>query len=119
MVGKAHFFQKPNTLSELAKATSKAEEQNARKAAFCVRAEIILTEEDFSNFIESFKRTYEFITPHRVFLYTNNLYQYICLAVTSLNSDFYILVNTSGYSFARNVALFKKVHWKEKSDARL
>lgn len=108
MINRAYFFRDVSGLPELKEKTDKARQESLRSPKYNIREKVVLQNGDFETFTENFKRTYDFITPHRVFLDMNTNYEYVCLAVSSMQSDYEILVNTSGYSYARNVAIVDK-----------
>lgn len=108
MMNRAYFFRDIKSLTELKVKTQQALRDNDRSAKYCIREKIVLSDDELEKFTNDFKRTYDFITPHRIHLDMNKYYEYVCLEVSSLQSDFVILANTSGYSYARNVAIIDK-----------
>lgn len=108
MINKAYFFRDVKSLTELKDKTEHSMQNNDRSAKYCIRESVVLSNEEFAKFASDFIKTYDFITPHRVYLDMNKEYEYVCLAVSSPYSDFKVLVNTSGYSYARNVAIIDK-----------
>lgn len=108
MMNKAYFFRDVKSLTELKVKTQQAMQDNGRSPKYCVKANVVLSDDEFEKFTNNFIRTYDFITPQRVYLDMNKNFEYVCIAVSSLQSNFEVLVNTSGYSYARNVAIIDK-----------
>jgi len=107
-MGRAHFFRNVKNLTELKLKTHKSLLENEHDSKFCVKESVLLLNEEFEHFTENFMKTHDFVTAHRAFLGVNELYEYVCLSITSSNADTIVLVNTSGYSYARNVAIVYK-----------
>lgn len=108
MMNRAYFFRHIVNLQELRTETQKSLANKERTSKFCIRESVILRDEEFEHFSEHFMKTHDFITPHRAFLDVNESCEYVCISVSSLSADFEVLVNTSGYSYARNVAIIHK-----------
>jgi len=108
MMEKAYFFWDVVNIQELQEKTYESLKKGKRNSKFCILESINLPSEEFYNFTRNFMKEYRFITPYRDLLHMNKFYEYVCLSVTSSESDVLILVNSSGYSNARNVAVISK-----------
>jgi hypothetical protein len=109
MINKAHFFRDVKNLESLVEMTHKAVDSEERNSRFYIQDKINLTDDKFKTFTENFNKTYDFISPYRMILDMSKDYEYICISVSSGESNIEVLVNTSGYSYARNTAVINKV----------
>lgn len=109
MDNRVYFFRDVKDIEELKQKTSTAIANGERPQKYFVRATVELSIEAFDDFTEHFIKTHNFITPHRAYLDMNTKYEYICLCATAGNRNYDILINTSGHSYARTVALKMKI----------
>ena len=108
MTNKAYFFRDVKNIEELENETVNAVKNLDRAQKYHIIKNIKLNSDEFNDFVNNFIKTYDFVTPHRIHLDMNSNYEYVCLCVTTNDKPFDILVNTSGYSYARTVAIKKK-----------
>jgi len=108
MTNKAYFFRDVKNIQELENETNNAIINSARAQKYNILKNVELSSDEFKKFASNFIKTYDFVTPYRVHLDMNSNYEYVCLCVTTNDNPFDILVNTTGYSYARTVAIKKK-----------
>ena len=104
----AYFFRDVIDLEELKQKTQNAFESNCRKQRYTVLKHHIMEHEEFLAFCQYFKVTLKFINEISHKLTMSENCEYICLSLTSNESEYEILVNSSGYSYARIVAIIGK-----------
>lgn len=105
MGNKAYFFREVKDITELLEKTKNAVDKNILPQKYTSIATIDLDKQDFEQFSQKFIQTFEFLTPYRERLTMNTDAQYVCVTVRSENTKYEILVNASGYSYARIVAI--------------
>lgn len=108
MLNRAYFFKNIRNINELKKRTRLSVEKHKKPQRYTIIRHIIMAHEDFLIFCKSFIRTQEFIIDITHKLIMNEKYEFVCIAITSKEADFVILVNSSGYSYARIIAMIKK-----------
>lgn len=101
----AYFFRNIQNYEELIEKTKIATNNKAKQQKFDVIEKIILTNEEFIDFQNSFNKTKDFIKRYTSKLVMNNKAEYLCLLVVSKNYKYGFLVNSSGYSYARMIAI--------------
>lgn len=108
MIRKAYFFKNVKNIEELERKTNLAIDNNDKAQNYVVLERHIIENSKFINFCQSFAFTNRNINNITHKLTMNDKYEYICISLTSEESDFEILINSSGYSYARIVAIIKK-----------
>ena len=107
MTGMAYFFRNVKDIDELNHKTINAKTNNDKLQKYRIIKKVILTEDDFIKFQKSFLETKSFIKEITYQLTMNNNAEYLCILVVSKNSDYGFLINSSGYSYARTLAIIK------------
>lgn len=107
MVGMAYFFRNVNNIDELNKKTFIAKIENDRMQKFRIVGRVSMKEKDFIEFQKSFINTYSFIKDITYKLTMNSNAEYLCILVVSKKFNYGLLVNSSGYSYARTVAIIE------------
>lgn len=107
MPGLAYFFRNVDDIDELNKKTLIAKVDNDEMQKFRIVEKISLEESDFMIFQKSLMKTYIFIKDITYKLTMNSNAEYLCALVISEKFDYGILVNSSGYSYPRTVAILK------------
>lgn len=105
MDDRAYFFRDVIDFNDLETKTIKAFNNNKVKQRFNVVEKILLTENEFKDFISSFRKTRYFIKQYSTKLTMNNEAEYSCLLMMCDKYNYGILINSSGYSYARLVAI--------------
>ncbi|MDP4118870.1 MAG: hypothetical protein Q8873_06745 [Bacillota bacterium] len=105
MTNSAYFFRDINNFDELNEKTKKALSDGSRRQKFKIIVEKTLSNDDFLEFQKSFIRTKEFIKLNTYKLTMNNDAEYLCILVKTEQIDYGILVNSAGYTYAKNVAI--------------
>lgn len=108
MSKKAYFFKKVKNIRELEEKTKRALVNKEKAQKYVVIETCSLSDFDFFKFTHSLDESHCFIKNISHKLTMNADAEYLCISVTSNNSDLEILVNSSGYSYARLVALVLK-----------
>ena len=107
-MNEAYFFKNINNVEELIAKTQYATINQFKKQKYIILQNRILSHGEFSGFCQSFRSTMKCIRDISYKLTMTDKYEYICVSITSDESDFSILVNSSGYSYARIVAIVMK-----------
>lgn len=107
-MNEAYFFKNLNNLEELKKKTNSAMVGQLKKQKYIVLQNNVMSQSEFNAFCQSFRSTQNCIKNISYRLTMTQKYEYICISITSNESDFSILVNSSGYSYARIIAMVKK-----------
>jgi len=107
MIGMAYFFRNVNSIDELKEKTASAMAEKKRLQKYRVLEKICLNEEEYVNFQNSFIKTYAFINNITFKLTMNSSAEYLCALVLASGFKYGILVNSSGHSYARTVAIIE------------
>lgn len=108
MIREAYFFRGVINLEELKQKTQLAVKNKSRKQRYEVLKHHVMNHKEFLGFCEYFKVTLKSINEISHELTINENGAYNCLSLTSIESEYEILVNSSGYSYARIVAMIRK-----------
>lgn len=103
MVDRATFIRKAKDIKQLKQMT--AREENG-KSKFIITKYIELNDNDFNFFCKDFYEYQEFIIDNLVNMGIEND-TYLCLLVYNKKSNYGVLVESEGYSYARYTALVK------------
>ena len=104
----AHFFKNVENIEDLEKKTKQAFYNKAQAQRYVVIKRYIMKHNDFLEFSRSFMCTQKFINEISHMLILNEKCEYVCVSLTSKQANYEILVNSSGYSYARIVAMIEK-----------
>lgn len=107
MVGKAYFFRNIDNYLQLREKTIQSIYLKKVAQPFKIIRYIRLSNMDYLEFKNDFKKTYSFISDISYKLNMNNNYEYVCILVYSEFSEIGYLVNSCGYSYPRNIAEIK------------
>lgn len=107
MIGRAYFFRNVDNIQELERKTFIAKVEKARMQKFRILEKIYMERKDYLKFQKSFAKTQAFIKDISYKLIMNSNAEYICILVISKEFKYGILVNSSGYSYARTVAMIE------------
>lgn len=102
-----YFFRDVKDIGELQKKTKNASNNIYKKQKFKIVIEKELSKNDFIKFQDDFIRTWEFIKNNTYKLTMNNNAEYLCMLVKTPTEEYGILVNSAGYTYARNVAIMR------------
>lgn len=105
MIGKAYFFRNVDNIDELIKVTKIAKMENVKMQRFRILEKVWLDKNDYLNFQKSFRKTHAFIKKITYKLTMSTDAEYLCVLVVSEEFKYGILVNSSGYSYARTIAM--------------
>lgn len=107
MTGMAYFFRNVKNIEELKKKTLIAKVEIAQMQKYKILEKVCMERKDYLIFQESFAKTYTFIKNVTYKLTMNSYAEYLCILVVSKESSYGILVSSSGYSYARTVAMIE------------
>lgn len=105
MENRALFFRNVNNISELINKTKEALCETHKNQRFKIIKVESLNEYDFYDFQDNLSKTWTFIKNDTHKLIMNDKAEYLCILVKTDNIKYGILVNSNGYTYARNVAL--------------
>jgi hypothetical protein len=107
MTGMAYFFRNVNNVDELNKKTFIAKAEKSKMQKFRIIEKVYMKEKEYMMFQKSFTNTHTFIKEITYKLTMNSNAEYLCALVVSKEFDYGILVSSSGYSYARTVAIIE------------
>lgn len=107
MKGMAYFFRNVNSIDELKKKTSIAMADKARMQKYRVLEKVCLSEKEYLAFQKSFIKTHTFLNNITYKLTMSSNAEYLCVLVLANEFEYGILVNSSGYSYARTIAIIE------------
>lgn len=107
MTGMAYFFRNVENFNELKQKTALAMVEKTKMQRFRVLDRVYMETKDFLDFQKSFKQTYTFIKNNTYKLTMSSNAEYLCVLVESKDFSYGILVSSSGYSYARTVAMIE------------